>query len=59
VEDILIKITVSNRGPETANLHLLPTIWSPQHLVWGEGNAEPILKPASNSPDPVIVFGPS
>src|ERR1700731_1364639 len=27
VEDILIKITVSNRSPETANLHLLPTIW--------------------------------
>ncbi len=26
-EDILIKITAWNRGPETAELHLLPTLW--------------------------------
>jgi hypothetical protein len=26
-EDILIKITVANRGPETASLHVLPTLW--------------------------------
>lgn len=26
-EDILIKITAINRGPEAADLHLLPTIW--------------------------------
>src|SRR3981189_203303 len=26
-EDILIRISVSNRGPEAANLRLLPTIW--------------------------------
>jgi len=26
-EDILIRITVFNRGPETAPLHLLPTLW--------------------------------
>ncbi len=25
--DILIRITVANRGPETAALHLLPTLW--------------------------------
>ena len=27
VEDLLVKITVVNRGPEEANLHVLPTIW--------------------------------
>src|ERR1700678_2464509 len=27
VEDIFIKISVSNRGPETARLRVLPTIW--------------------------------
>src|SRR6202451_667741 len=27
VEDILINITVTNRGPESARLRLLPTIW--------------------------------
>jgi hypothetical protein len=25
--DILIRITISNRGPECARLHLLPTLW--------------------------------
>src|SRR6185436_15276434 len=26
-EDILVRITAANRGPETADLHLLPTLW--------------------------------
>ena len=26
-EDILVKITAANRGPEPAELHLLPTLW--------------------------------
>jgi len=26
-EDILVKITTANRGPEAAELHLLPTLW--------------------------------
>jgi hypothetical protein len=26
-EDILVKISVANRGPEAAELHLLPTLW--------------------------------
>ena len=26
-EDILIRVTVHNRGPEAAQLHLLPTLW--------------------------------
>src|SRR5688572_24145392 len=27
VEDILIKVTIANRGPEDASMNLLPTIW--------------------------------
>ena len=27
VEDLLVKITVVNRGPEEADLHVLPTLW--------------------------------
>src|SRR5579862_4107142 len=56
VEDILINITVSNRGPETANLRLLPTIWFRNTWSWGEGNAAPRLKQASTSPNPAIVL---
>src|ERR1700756_5349780 len=35
VEDILIKITVTNRGPEAANLRVLPTIWFRNTWSWG------------------------
>ena len=27
VEDILVRITAANRGPDAAELHLLPTLW--------------------------------
>ena len=35
-EDILIRITAWNRGPETAQLHLLPTIWFRNSWSWKE-----------------------
>src|SRR6266478_3083590 len=34
-DDILIRITVANRGPETATLHLLPTLWYRNTWTWG------------------------
>jgi hypothetical protein len=34
-DDILIRITVSNRGPQTAELHLLPTLWFRNTWSWG------------------------
>jgi hypothetical protein len=34
-DDILIRITVSNRGPDAATLHLLPTVWFRNRWVWG------------------------
>jgi hypothetical protein len=40
VEDILIKITIANRGPEDATLNLLPTIWFRNTWVWDGSNAE-------------------
>ena len=33
-EDILIRISVVNRGPETAQLHLLPTLWCRNTWSW-------------------------
>jgi hypothetical protein len=35
-EDILIRITVYNRGPEAGQLHLLPTLWFRNTWSWGE-----------------------
>jgi len=43
-EDILIRISVFNRGPETATLHLLPTIWFRNTWCWGNGAPKPELR---------------
>jgi len=34
-DDILIRITLSNRGPEQATIHLLPTLWLRNTWSWG------------------------
>jgi len=34
-DDILIRITVANRGPDAARLHLLPTLWFRNTWSWG------------------------
>ena len=34
-EDILIRITAINRGPDPAPLHLLPTLWFRNTWAWG------------------------
>ncbi len=34
-DDILIRITVHNRGPEAAELHLLPQLWFRNTWSWG------------------------
>ena len=47
-EDILIRITAVNRGPEAADLHLLPTIWFRNTWSWGyPGVIRPQLRAAS------------
>jgi Mannosylglycerate hydrolase MGH1-like glycoside hydrolase domain/Glycosyl hydrolase family 63 C-terminal domain len=56
IEDILIRITVSNRGREAANLRLLPTIWFRNTWSWDAGDAQPRLQQASNSPNPAIIL---
>src|SRR3974377_2303438 len=35
-EDILIKITICNRGPEAASLHVLPTLWFRNTWSWSQ-----------------------
>src|SRR6185437_7450503 len=41
VDDVLIRITAINRGPERAKLHLLPTVWFRNTWSWGYGNPRP------------------
>ena len=49
-EDILIRITAHNRGPEAAPIHLLPTIWFRNTWSWKENSAKPEMKKAPASP---------
>jgi hypothetical protein len=34
-DDILIRVTCANRGPDPAALHLLPTLWHRNSWAWG------------------------
>jgi hypothetical protein len=43
-EDLLIRISIHNRGPEAATLHLLPTLWFRNDWSWGEAVARPALR---------------
>ncbi len=43
-EDILIRITAYNRGPESAPLHVLPTLLFRNTWSWGDDNPKPWLR---------------
>src|SRR5215475_1469317 len=47
-EDLLIRITAHNRGPESATLHLLPTLWYRNTWSWGHHVAKPSLRRNAN-----------
>ena len=55
VEDILVRITVHNRGPETAQLDVLPTIWFRNTWSWNTGIAKPRL--ALSGPNEIELDG--
>lgn len=38
-EDLVLRITAHNRGPEEASLHLLPTLWFRNTWSWGSADA--------------------
>jgi hypothetical protein len=44
-EDILIRLTIANRGPDPATLHLLPTLWFRNTWSWGRAGDEYGPKP--------------
>jgi len=43
-EDVLVRITVCNRGAEAAELHLLPTLWFRNTWSWQAGAPRPVLR---------------
>jgi hypothetical protein len=49
-DDVLVRVTAVNRGPEPATLHLLPTIWYRNDWSWGLGVKRPRLRAGTESP---------
>jgi hypothetical protein len=45
-DDILIRVSVANRGPEAARLHLLPTLWFRNTWAGGDESEKPVLREA-------------
>lgn len=43
-EDLLIQVTVINRGPEAAELHVLPTLWFRNQWSWQGTAGRPLLQ---------------
>src|SRR5262249_33632383 len=42
-EDLLVRITVANRGPDAAILHVLPTLWFRNTWSWQKDAVKPVL----------------
>jgi hypothetical protein len=43
-DDILMQVTVHNRGPDEAELHLLPTVWFRHTWSWAGGTKVPVVR---------------
>ncbi len=43
-EDILVRVTVHNRGPEAARVRVLPTLWFRNTWSWGVDDRKPMLR---------------
>src|SRR5260370_2914481 len=54
-DDLLVRIGVTNAGPEPASLHVLPTAWFRNTWAWGDDvdvAARPILAAVRGSGQP-------
>ncbi|HEY6796420.1 MAG TPA: glucosidase [Kineosporiaceae bacterium] len=51
-EDLLMQVTVHNRGPDDAELHVLPTVWFRHTWSWAGDEPQPVLQ-AFTGPDGV------
>jgi hypothetical protein len=53
-DDVLIRITIHNRGTEKALLHVLPTLWFRNTWSWAYGGPKPMLRSVTGNKDAVI-----
>jgi hypothetical protein len=56
-DDVCLRVTVRNAGPEPAELHLLPTLWFRNRWSWDPDVARPVIREdggALRAEDPAI-----
>jgi hypothetical protein len=58
-EDLLVRITAHNRGPDAATLHLLPTMWFRRTWTKHDGRAAPHLSDNVSSPPSIAASHPT
>jgi hypothetical protein len=49
-DDVLVRVTVHNRGPEPADLHVLPTTWFRNDWSWQAAADRPTLRQVASTP---------
>ena len=54
-EDLLIQISVHNRGPDSAELQLLPTLWFRNQWSWQGASERPLLSQVAVGPSQPVV----
>ena len=52
--DVLIQVTLHNRGPEKAALHVLPTLWFRNTWSSADGGMKPVLKSVKGTKGAVV-----
>ena len=55
-EDLLIRITITNRGPQPAPIRVLPTLWFRNTWSWGRDDRRPSIKRGAVRDDNVTTF---
>jgi glycogen debranching enzyme len=54
-EDILIRLRAINRGPEAAELHLLPTLWFRNTWSWDHDSIRPTLRADTATSEAAVI----
>jgi len=57
-EDILVQITIANRGPEAVSLHVLPTLWFRNTWSWDSKAPRPELRRAAGDATAIVASHP-
>jgi hypothetical protein len=53
-EELLVEITVHNRGPEAAELHVLPTLWFRNEWSWHGHGTRPSLRQTGAAQEGIV-----